>query len=125
MYAPPGGERCLREAIAAHLGERRGLACTAEQVLVAPGAQMAIDICARMLADPGDAVWVEDPGYPGARTAFQAARLQVIGMGVDTHGLSPPATLWDSFPPRLVFMTLSGSMQPAHMPTGLDDDNGF
>jgi len=63
----------LREAIAQYVMTARGVRCTADQVLVVNGAQHGIDLMARMLLDPGDTVWVEDPGYPGARGALLSA----------------------------------------------------
>src|SRR5690606_26236423 len=68
--ADPGGERALREAIAWYAMHSRGARCTADQVFVVSGAQQGLDIAARVLLDPGDAVWVEDPGYPYAHTVF-------------------------------------------------------
>ncbi|MEP5930190.1 MAG: PLP-dependent aminotransferase family protein, partial [Nitratireductor sp.] len=56
------GLPALREAIAAYAGAARGVTCSPEQVIVTVGAQGALDLAARMLLDPGDPVWVEDPG---------------------------------------------------------------
>ena len=52
----------LREAIAQYVMTARGVRCTADQVVVVNGAQHGIDLMARMLLDPGDTAWVEDPG---------------------------------------------------------------
>src|SRR2546425_2753348 len=65
----PAGYRPLREAIAAHIGVTRGVRCTADQVIVVSGAQAGLDLAARILLDPGDMAWIEEPGYPGARGA--------------------------------------------------------
>jgi GntR family transcriptional regulator/MocR family aminotransferase len=61
----PAGSRALRESIAGYLGVARGVTCSAERVVVS-GAQQAFDLAARILIRPGDAVWMEDPGYRGA-----------------------------------------------------------
>lgn len=82
----PLGEVQLRSAIARQLSGR-GIARHANEVLVTSGAQQAFDLIARALLDPGDAVVVEDPGYFLAAMAFRAAGAQVIGVGVDAHGL--------------------------------------
>ena len=66
-YGDPAGYAPLREAIAAYLGEARAVRCEASQVIVVTGAQQAVDLAARVLLDPGDTAWVEDPGYQGAR----------------------------------------------------------
>lgn len=82
-YAEVGGEPALRQAVANFLGARRGVVCTAEQVFILPGAQAALDACARLLADPGDLAWVEEPGYPVARNTLLAAGLTVQSVPVD------------------------------------------
>lgn len=68
-----GGYPPLRRAIAEYVGHSRGVRCSSEQIIVTSGAQQALDLLARVLLDPGDEVWMEDPGYPGASQAFQSA----------------------------------------------------
>ena len=51
------------------------------------GSQQALDLAARLLLDPGDAVWIEDPGYPGARGAFSRRARGSIPVPVDGEGL--------------------------------------
>lgn len=106
-YAEVGGEPALRQAVASFLGARRGVACTAAQVFILPGAQAALDACARLLADPGDIAWVEEPGYPVARNTLLAAGLTVQPVAVDGQGMAAPAALWRERPPRLLHLTPS------------------
>ena len=82
-----GGYQPLRRAIAEYVGRFRGVRCSAEQVVITSGAQQALDLLARLLLDPGDEVWMEDPGYPGASQAFLAAGGKVIPVPVDREGL--------------------------------------
>lgn len=86
-YGDPAGYRPLREAIAAYLGVARAVRCNAEQVIVIAGSQQGLDIAARLLLDPGDAAWIEDPGYPGARGALLGAGAQLIAVPIDQEGL--------------------------------------
>ena len=106
-YAEPGGEPELRRAVAAFLSARRGVACTSEQVFIFPGGQAALDACARLLADSGDTVWLEDPCYTAGRNAMLAAGLKAVPIRVDEDGLVPDDTLWRTLPPRLVYVTPS------------------
>ena len=106
-YAEPGGEPELRRAVAAFLSARRGVACTAEQVFIFPGGQAALDACARLLADSGDTVWLEDPCYTAGRNAMLAAGLKAVPVRVDEDGLVPDDALWRASPPRLVYVTPS------------------
>lgn len=72
-YGDPAGFRPLREAIADHVQAARGTRCGAEQVLIVAGAQQGFELVCRLLLDPGDRAWMEEPGYPGARSALRAA----------------------------------------------------
>jgi len=83
----PAGYRPLREAIAAHIGVTRGVRCTADQVMVVAGAQAALDLAARILLDPGEMAWIEEPGYPGARGALEGAGAQLVSIPVKEDGL--------------------------------------
>jgi len=53
----------LCEAIARYLTASRGMTCKPEQIVITNGAQSAFDLLARILIDPGDTVWLEEPGY--------------------------------------------------------------
>jgi len=106
-YGRAGGQPALRHAIAEYLRVARGVRCEAEQVFVTDGTQSALDLCARMLADAGDTAWVENPGYSGARAAFQSASLRLEPIPVDADGIAPPPGHWQRVPPRLVYITPS------------------
>ena len=86
-YGDPAGYRPLREAISDHLCTTRAVRCSWEQVIVVAGSQQALDLSARLLLDPGDAAWVENPGYPGARAALTGAGARLVPVSVDNHGL--------------------------------------
>ena len=85
------GLRPLRAAIAEHLRSARGIACAADNVAVVGSVQQVLDLCARLLLDPGDGAWMEDPGYPGARLVLEAAGAKVIGVPVDRGGIDVAA----------------------------------
>ena len=84
----PRGYAPLREAIAAYLGSSRGVNCSTDSVVIVSGVQQGLDLIARLLIKPGDAVWVEDPGYFGAIAAFRQAGARIIPVPVDEAGLS-------------------------------------
>lgn len=105
-YGEPAGYRPLREAIAAYLGPARGVRCTAENVVILSGAQQGFGVALRILTDPGDSVWVEDPGYAGARGAAVAAGVRPLPIPVDGEGLTLNKRTASS-PPRLAFVTPS------------------
>jgi GntR family transcriptional regulator / MocR family aminotransferase len=86
-YGEPAGLRALREAIAEHVQAARGTRCDADQILVVAGAQQGLELITRVLLDPGDRVWMEEPGYPGARSALLGAGARIVPVRVDGEGL--------------------------------------
>jgi GntR family transcriptional regulator/MocR family aminotransferase len=97
------GYPALQEAIASYVKVARGVRCSPEQIVVTTGAQAALDLLARLLLDPGDTAWVEEPGYYGAHAAFVAAGARLEPLYVDANGwVLDPST---KNPPRLVYVT--------------------
>lgn len=83
----PLGVEETRTAIAGYLRTARGVRCDPEQILLVSGSQQALDLCARVLCEPGDAVWMEEPGYWLAREAFLSAGCRLLPVPVDENGL--------------------------------------
>ena len=104
-YYDYAGHPALREAIAAYVSVARGVECGPEQVIVVTGAQGALDLISRVAIDDGDRVWMEDPGYLGARSALSASGAQLVPLRVDRSGwgLDDP----DLVPPRAIYVTPS------------------
>src|SRR5256886_128998 len=100
-----GGYPPLRRAIAEYVGHSRGVRCAAEQIIVTSGAQQALDRLARVLLDPGDEVWMEDPGYPGASQAFRSAGASLIPIPVDGNGIDVARAIKSSPAARVVYVT--------------------
>jgi GntR family transcriptional regulator/MocR family aminotransferase len=90
-YGDPAGYRPLRAAIAEHLGAARGVSCDADDIVITSGAQHAIELCARLLIDPGDAVWAENPGFVAGRSAIESAGGRIVPVPVDAEGLDVAA----------------------------------
>jgi len=101
------GYRPLRQAICDYVRRLRAVRCDPDQVLIVSGAQQALYLCGHTLLDPGESVWMEDPGYPRARAAFVNAALKVIPVPVDSEGLVVSAGKKLEPLPKLVFVTPS------------------
>lgn len=110
-YGDPQGYLPLREVLASYLQQSRGVICSAEHILITTSSQQALQLLAMLLIDPADRVWVEQPGYPGARNAFASAGADICAIAVDEQGMAPEA---DSPVPRLMYLTPSH-----HYPTGV------
>ncbi|MER9880749.1 PLP-dependent aminotransferase family protein [Mesorhizobium sp. M0118] len=104
-YLSFAGHPGLRQAIASTIGLSRGISCTADQVIIVTGAQAALDLVSRVLMDEGDHVWMEEPGYLGAKSAFLASGAKLAPLKVDRRGwhLADP----ELPPPRLIYVTPS------------------
>ena len=105
-YARKGGYEPLREVLAEYLRVSRSVRCSAEQILITAGTQQSLDLCARLLADSQDMVWMENPGYWGARRIFEANDLQLRPISVDVEGISPQLADLETSP-RLIYVTPS------------------
>ncbi len=106
-HSSPAGDASLRNAIAAYVTSARGARCTPEQILIVSGAQQALDLAARVLVEQGDEVWMEDPGYPGARAALEGAGARVIPVPVDGEGMNIEAGRRLAAGARLAYVTPS------------------
>ena len=84
----PSGLMDLREAVAAGY-TARGVATSAEQILITSGTQQALDLVLRLSVPAGAPVLVESPTYPNALAALAARRARISTHGLDT------ATGWD------------------------------
>lgn len=106
-YGDAAGWRPLREAIARHVEAARGTQCTADQIVVVAGAQRGIQSIGQLLLDAGDTAWLEEPGYPGARSALVAAGARIVPVRVDADGLDVAAGIRGAPQARLACVTPS------------------
>ena len=106
-YQEAAGYRPLREAVAAQITLTRQVHCTAEQVLITAGFQGGFNLSLKLLVNEGAEVWVEDPGYLGARGALVAAGATLIPVPVDREGLVVAAGIARAPQARLAYVTPS------------------
>jgi GntR family transcriptional regulator/MocR family aminotransferase len=106
-YPPPQGLTDLRAQIAAHLAATRGLLADPANIVVTAGTQQALRIAAELLLDPGDAAWVEDPGYIAGRGALLAAGAAPFAVPSDAEGLDVAAGIHSAPAARLALVAPS------------------
>ena len=70
-YGEPFGELCLREQIAAYLLQSRGVRTDANAIMIGSSTQQMLVYLGLVLKRDFSSIIVEDPGYDGAREAFQ------------------------------------------------------
>lgn len=86
-YGDPAGLGVLRLAVADHLRTARAVDCEAEQVIIVPGSQAGLRLCAALVCAPGDRVAIEEPGYRGAQVAIAATGATLVPVPVDQEGI--------------------------------------
>jgi GntR family transcriptional regulator/MocR family aminotransferase len=106
-YGDAMGYLPFREAIAEYLGASRGVRCEPSQILVTTGSQLALQLSAQVLLNPKDPVWMEEPGYPGARQAFLTAGARLLPAPVDDEGISVSDIIRRDHGARAVYVTPS------------------
>ncbi|HKD77739.1 MAG TPA: PLP-dependent aminotransferase family protein, partial [Ktedonobacterales bacterium] len=106
-YGDAVGYRPLREAIAAYVGAARAVRCTPEQVIIVAGSQQGLNLAACLLLDPGDAVWMEDPGYRGAYGALAGAGARLVPVPIDAEGLDVTAGAARCADVRMIYVSPS------------------
>jgi len=113
-YGDAAGFKPLREAIANYLIKYRAVNCTGDQIIIINGTQQGLDLISRVLLKPGSVVWLEDPGYFGARGAMIFADAEISPCPVDKEGIDLEYSVKSNPKPDLIFTT------PSHQfPLGL------
>ena len=74
QYGATQGVPELREAVAARYG------VPVERVQITSSSQQGIDVCTRVLVDPGDVVLTSNPSYLGALQSFCSYRADIRGV---------------------------------------------
>lgn len=114
QYGEPAGDPRLRQALARKLADH-GIEAAPEQIVTTVGATHALDIVTRALLRAGDAVLVDEPGWPleYARLAALGLRLLPVPRGENGPDLAVMQRLIEAHHPRL-YITVS----VLHNPTG-------
>lgn len=120
-YGDPAGDLRLRQALVRRLADI-GVPATPEQIVTTVGATHALDLVARTLLQPGDAVLVDEPGWAVeyARLTRMGLRLLPVPRGPEGPDLAVLQALAEAHRPRL-YVTVSvlhnptgASLAPAH-----------
>jgi 2-aminoadipate transaminase len=86
QYGPSEGFAPLRECFAAE-SRRRGIACTADDILITTGSQQPLDLVGKIFLDAGDCMLTESPTYMAALQAFQIFEVRFAAVPTDLDGL--------------------------------------
>ena len=111
-YGDPLGEWCLREQIAAYLLQARGVLTDPQSIIIGSSTQQMLVYLGHILRDEFESIIVEDPGYDGAREAFQFHRFAIETVPVYETGAD--LSQLDQMTSRLIYVTPSH-----HSPLGV------
>ncbi|MGI9370431.1 MAG: PLP-dependent aminotransferase family protein [Ruegeria sp.] len=87
----PFGDVRLREAIAAHVAEWRGVSACAEQIIVTAGTGDAIRLILEVLGKPGMKIGLENPGYLPVRQTVSRLGLSPEWLSIGAEGAALPS----------------------------------
>lgn len=86
-YGAAAGHPALRAAVARHLALTRATPCSAEQVLIVNSPMQGLELISRVLLEPGDKVWIEDPGFASVPALIRVLHQQPVPVPLDEQGL--------------------------------------
>lgn len=123
-YIDPRGVPELRAAIADYVRKARAVSCEPEQIVITAGTQQGLFLAATALLSPGDAVWAEDPAYPGILAVLGNFDVQMIRVPVDAQGINVEAGMARCPDARVAFVTPS-HQYPLGMPMSMPRRTGL
>src|SRR6058998_2145212 len=105
-YASNRGDADLRKAIAAYLCDFRAAQCHPDQIVIVGGMQQAMLISAMALVNPGQAAWIEDPGFHQALRVFAFVGAKVVPKPIDHEGMVIARSRKEPLP-KIIYITPS------------------
>ncbi|MDH5159498.1 PLP-dependent aminotransferase family protein [Heyndrickxia oleronia] len=105
QYGSPFGEYCLREQIVAYLLQARGVKTHPDAIIIGSSTQQMLIHLAYILKDEYHSIIVEDPGFDGARNAFEFHCLTLETIPVYETGID--FSKLEDMMSRLIYVTPS------------------
>lgn len=90
-YGAEQGDGYFRTALAGFLSEHYGFHVGADQLFIAAGASMGLDLICTLFARAGDTIFVEEPSFFLALRIFADHHLNIVSLPMDAYGLIPQA----------------------------------
>jgi 2-aminoadipate transaminase len=87
LASGPQGYRPLREFLVQKLQRDAGIACTADDILIASGSLQAIDLVNGVLLSRGDTVIIEQECYQGSINRLTRLGVNAVGIPLDSGGM--------------------------------------
>lgn len=114
-YSTVQGDEELRDALGQYFMRKYPFHVTADEIMITSGSQQAINLLARLLVQPMDAVLLERPTYSAAIDIFQQQGAKIIPVDIHPYGydLEQVESYMQQYKPRLFYLNPT-----FHNPTG-------
>lgn len=106
-YGEITGSLALRNAVAQHLADARGMQVDPAQIVITSGGQQAFVLIAFCLLERGDTVWYENPGHIAGRDVMRTMGARVAPVPIDDEGLDLDHAISHHPKPKIIFTTPS------------------
>ena len=118
--SPVAGSEDLKKSISHYL-KKREIPCSPDQMMILTGSQQGIDLCSRVLLQPGDLVVVESPTYFLACNSFQSAGAKLMEVPVDECGMQTDRLeqILKRYHPKLIY-TVPTNQNPSSYTLSLE-----
>ncbi|MBW1606320.1 PLP-dependent aminotransferase family protein [Lactobacillus sp. Sy-1] len=113
QYGMAAGYEKLREQVA-EMTRKRGIECSADDVVITTGTEQSIDLVGKLLVNPGDTVLVEKPTYLCTLDVLRSYGAKLVGVDMDEHGMRMDALkkALDEHPDAKLLYTIPNFQNP-------------
>ncbi len=89
QYSITEGYPKLRDRLKKDMAEKGNFNAAEDELVITSGAQQAIETCAKIFCNEGDAVICENPSFIGSLNAFRSYSARLVGVKMDNDGMIP------------------------------------
>ena len=89
QYSITEGYPKLRQWLKDDMQEKGNFDPDSEELIITSGAQQAIETCAKIFCNEGEAIICEDPSFIGSLNAFRTYNAKLVGVPMDDDGMIP------------------------------------
>lgn len=89
QYSITEGYPKLRQWLKDDMQAKKNFDPDSEELIITSGAQQAIETCAKIFCNEGEAIICEDPSFIGSLNAFRSYNAKLVGVPMDNDGMIP------------------------------------
>ncbi len=89
QYSITEGYPKLREWLKKDMAEKGNFDANEQELVITSGAQQAVETCAKIFCNEGEAIICENPSFIGSLNAFRSYNARLVGVEMDGDGMIP------------------------------------